>query len=254
MISKKKLIQHFNKAADSYDQFANVQKHIALSTKEMISNKPNDIMELGSGTGFLTSQLFSFSPVNIDCIDISEKMNHELAKKYNEHHINFITEDIETYIPEKKYDLILSSSTFQWLEDPVKQIHRYRQFLNSSGELIISFFIEHTFKEMREIIERITRRPYESGLIFLPVKEIILELEKNEIKYIIDEKYISQEIQSLESHLKELKMIGANNAGKNTRISRNEWKEIFTYYDQNVVKNKKPYISYHVCYLKVKAK
>ena len=246
MIYKTKLRQHFNQAVFQYDKFANVQTYLAEKTFQNIKHSPNSILELGSGTGILTKKIWRLKPKEIDCVDLSEKMNSNLSVFFSDRSLNTYTADIEEYIPNKSYDLIISSSTFQWLNKPVEQIIRYCKYLKPNSELMISFFIENTFFEFIEIIERITGKPYQSGLNFISTEEIKNRLNREDIYFELEEEMYQEKIHSLSSHLKELKKIGANNAGENARISKSEWKEIFKEYD-----HKFKHIHYHICYLKV---
>ena len=141
MINKKKLETHFSNHAKTYDQFAIVQKEIAKKTYEMISNENvDDVFEFGAGTGELTELLINQIKTSYTCLDLSESMHMQLEQKIQSEILNTIQFDIEHYRYINKYDLIVSSSTLQWVKLKEDVILRSVNALKEKGELVISYF------------------------------------------------------------------------------------------------------------------
>ena len=76
MINKQLMMNNFNKAADDYLCYAQIQKDPALKIYSLIENKLNsdlNILDLGSGTGLIGISVAQRNPkASIDCIEIDE--------------------------------------------------------------------------------------------------------------------------------------------------------------------------------------
>ncbi|MCI0763271.1 malonyl-ACP O-methyltransferase BioC [Bacillus sp. TL12] len=154
MINKTLLQKRFNGAAVSYDQYASVQKKMAqqlLSIMKKHYHKMSSIriLELGCGTGYLTEQLAVFFPnAEIIAIDFAESMIAVAKTRNHVESVTFRCEDIEHLTLSESFDVIISSATFQWLNDlqiTLKNLYRY---LFEGGLLLFSTFGEQTFQEL----------------------------------------------------------------------------------------------------------
>ncbi|MBC6974331.1 malonyl-ACP O-methyltransferase BioC [Bacillus sp. Xin] len=154
MINKTLLQKRFNGAAVSYDQYASVQKKMAqqlLSIMKKHYHKMSSIriLELGCGTGYLTEQLaVSFPNAEIIAIDFAESMIAVAKTRNHVESVTFRCEDIEHLALSESFDVIISSATFQWLNDlqiTLKNLYRY---LFEGGLLLFSTFGEQTFQEL----------------------------------------------------------------------------------------------------------
>jgi len=94
--------------------------------KKMKHNKI-DILEIGTGSGCISIALNKNIDSNIDAIDISEKAI-EVAKNnaiMNNVTINFITEDINNYCSNKKFNLIISNPPYVPFDSLVDEKIKY---------------------------------------------------------------------------------------------------------------------------------
>lgn len=146
----------FNNASESYQSSAEIQRIIAsyLAKSVDTSRKYNNVLEIGTGTGFLTenlkNDLNSNLYINLDmAFDLLQSVHNGSI-----HHPNmtYINADAE-FIPfkHKQVDMLLSSSTFQWLEQPESSIPEILKLLNKNAPFHFSIFGEGTFFEMKEI-------------------------------------------------------------------------------------------------------
>ncbi|MCL6586559.1 MAG: methyltransferase, partial [Anoxybacillus sp.] len=72
MIDKQLMQKRFSERANTYDQFANVQKKMAHELMARISRPPKTILEIGCGTGYLTKLLYDAYPhAQLTAIDIA---------------------------------------------------------------------------------------------------------------------------------------------------------------------------------------
>ena len=90
--------------------------------------KSDDILEIGTGTGYLTCCL-SILGKSVDTLDIDNGIQAKAKSSinnYNLYNISFINEDVfSNWIPKKKYDVIVltgsTDSRVEKLEDSLKQ-------------------------------------------------------------------------------------------------------------------------------------
>uniref|UniRef100_UPI0035653A1C methyltransferase domain-containing protein n=1 Tax=Ilyobacter sp. TaxID=3100343 RepID=UPI0035653A1C len=124
IIDKKRVSQNFSRGAKTYDTYAEVQRHMADKLEIFVHGSKNkyNILEVGCGTGIFSEKILKrFPNSEIDLLDISPAMIETAKEKLNgAPNLNFIVEDVESYNPEKRYDLIFSNATFQWIDDQAR--------------------------------------------------------------------------------------------------------------------------------------
>jgi len=85
---------------------------------EFIPYDCNDILEMASGTGFLTEILVNkFPDADITCLDINEDYIEFARHKEKLTDINFITGDMREFVTHRKYDAIVISQALSFLND-----------------------------------------------------------------------------------------------------------------------------------------
>jgi len=103
-----------------------VEKTINLLKDNNFNNI--DILELGTGSGCISIALSKeINPTSIDALDVSGKAL-KIAKQNaqeNKATINFIKKDMTKYIPNKKYDIIISNPPYLTSTDEVDKGIKY---------------------------------------------------------------------------------------------------------------------------------
>lgn len=149
MIDKQLVQKRFSERAKTYDQFASVQKTMAAELMRCIAVQPATILEIGCGTGYLTEKLRqAFPKASITAVDIAEGMIAVAKARLGGSDIVWRCGDIEAMEIEKRYDLIISNATFQWLNDAERTLARLFASLNEGGQLLFSTFGAQTFHEL----------------------------------------------------------------------------------------------------------
>jgi tRNA (cmo5U34)-methyltransferase len=127
--SHRNVVSEFNQAAHAYDDqrrklipcfddFYN----IAVSLAETDHKSPS-ILDLGAGTGLLSSMLLARYPTaRLTLIDISDRMMDVARLRFaNQSHVQYIVDDYTNYVFESKFDLIVSALSIHHLTDSDKK-------------------------------------------------------------------------------------------------------------------------------------
>lgn len=155
---KDKIQQRFTRAADTYDRQAVIQHRVADTLITLLEQHPGlspaQILEIGCCTGLLTSRLaekfrgFSTLYVNDLVPDfestVMDRIRHDAE-------CIFLAGDIESINIPSGLDLVVSSSTFHWMEDFPALIERLCDHMNPESTLAFSMYSTGNLKEFREI-------------------------------------------------------------------------------------------------------
>lgn len=190
----------FAAAADSYEEKAVVQKEAANRLVDCLEKYADvaadpDILEFGAGSGLLTRRLVErYRPKSISIVDIFEVGPFNLCPDER-----YYLRDAEIWVTEAtgKYDLIASSSTFQWFADLFSFLKNCRPILKDDGVLAFSIYIKgnlaeldafrpvplnyHTFEDIHRGLsnnyEIIFAEERESRVEFRDVRELLMHLK-----------------------------------------------------------------------------
>lgn len=207
--------ERFSQSRETYNQKALVQKRIADKLAGKISRieglKYDRILEIGSGTGFLTDRILSsFEPSQFLINDLAETMQTDIdaiARKHNFSNYSFIPGDAEEIPFPSGLDLVISSSTFQWFNNLKRFFKRISGLLNRDGYIAFSTFGDDNFKEIRATLN--------IGLNYLPAEAIIDILTENFVVVEVEEWKHKKYFASPFEVLKHMKQTGVNSIDSN---------------------------------------
>ncbi|MBA2879239.1 malonyl-CoA O-methyltransferase [Anoxybacillus kamchatkensis] len=149
MIDKQLMQKRFSERANTYDQFANVQKKMAHELMARISRPPKTILEIGCGTGYLTKLLYDAYPhAQLTAVDIAPGMIEVAKERLGGAPVTWLCADVEEVTWHETYDLIISNATFQWFTNPKQTIAKLTERRNEGGQLLFSTFGDRTFYEL----------------------------------------------------------------------------------------------------------
>lgn len=153
IIDNNAMSKSFSNAAVSYNFWAQPQKKVAKKLVELlpVGNEYKNILDLGCGTGNVIEQLQRYSTAKMLGIDIASGMVEYCKERWNGNSdINFFKDDISLFKPKSKYDLIISSCVFQWIDDFYDVIEKLILSLDNDGCLAIAVPVEGSFFELQE--------------------------------------------------------------------------------------------------------
>lgn len=99
-------------------------------------NENQSILDLGCGTGILTSQLANFAGTLIG-VDSSENMIEMAQKQYP--NIKFMVCDALALPFEKQFDVVFSNAVFHWITDHNALLNNIYKVLKPNGILVCEF-------------------------------------------------------------------------------------------------------------------
>ncbi|WP_319204234.1 malonyl-ACP O-methyltransferase BioC [uncultured Ilyobacter sp.] len=220
IIDKKRVNQNFSRGAKTYDNYAQVQRHMADKLEIFVhgSKKEYNILEVGCGTGIFSEKILKrFPNSKIDLLDISPAMVETAKDKLGDSpKLNFIVDDVENYSPEKKYDLIFSNATFQWIDDQKRLFSHLYSLLDYGGKIAFSTFGNKTYFELRESLSTLDPELKYSQK-FVKLDEVIEVVNKDYRILAADEDFFIENFENVMDFLKSIKGIGSNSALSNKR-------------------------------------
>jgi len=159
LIDKSRVRASFNRAANTYDAAAVLQKLVReemLSRLDLIKIAPQAILDAGCGTGrgsfalqkrFKNSQLFSLD-LAFGMLQKTEAQRPVLQKLFSKN--NLICADIENLpIADASMDLVWSNLALQWCNDLDKSFAEVVRVLQPNSLFMFSTFGPDTLKELR---------------------------------------------------------------------------------------------------------
>jgi malonyl-CoA O-methyltransferase len=149
----------FEKAAARYDEAAVLQREIGtrlLERLELMKLAPQRMLEVGSGTGFCSTQLAARYPqAQFIALDIAHGMLRNARQRFGwwqrlRRGPGFVCADAESLpLADAAVDLLFSNVTLQWCNDPEHTFAEFMRVLKPGGLLLFSTFGPDTLKELR---------------------------------------------------------------------------------------------------------
>lgn len=271
MIDRRAVAQHFSRAAQSYDAAAVLQKEVALRLAErwpLVKMQPQQIMDLGAGTGFLTQHLRQHYPqAQSVAVDLSETMLQQcrsklIAKPLWWQKLNpFVKPDTVAFVNADAYqlpfadnsmDLLVSSLMLQWCDDLPKVLAECRRVLKPNGVLFIASLGPDTLKEIRLAWQAVDGEQAEHTLNFADLHDLGDALGRVGFSDpVCDVEHITLTYADATAALKDLKAIGATNASGQRQkglMGKAKWHAFLAAYQQQAMSDGRIPATFEIVY------
>ncbi len=158
-INKKLMALHFSSSAPTYDTHAALQREIAWQLVDWAAPRlsfpgaaPRRALDIGCGTGFLTGFLLDrIRPEQLVAIDIAGGMLTRTRELDAHRSVRLVQADGESlpFAP-GSFELVASSTAFQWFASPADSLARICQALAPAGRLVFATLGRGTLAELKE--------------------------------------------------------------------------------------------------------
>lgn len=240
ILDRQRIRDAFDKAADSYDESAVLQKEVCsrlLERLEVINLEPEWVLDAGTGTGEAVSGLQEkYQHSNLVLLDLSERMLEKaMLQNTRDREIYTVCGDVESLpFAEKSFDLVFSNLTLQWCNDVGAALQEFKRILKPGGLLMFTTFGPDTLKELRaswlavdeavHVNSFIDMHDIGDGLLYSGFAEPVMEAEHITVNY-----------SDVDILMNDLKAIGANVTAQGHRrglMTRNMLSKLRAAYEQ----------------------
>ncbi len=235
---------NFNRFATTYNKYAVIQKEIAFRVFSRLSsiNKSADfVVDIGSGTGFLSDNLVKKYQLN-KIISIDFAVNLLKQNKV----INKICADCYNLpIKDNAIDIIISNLMMQWC-DVENIINESCRALKNNGLLMFSTFGPETLIELKKSWAKVDDNPHVTKFIDMhDIGDIAMNIGLSGV--VVESEIITMTYNKVTDVIADIKNIGAQNH-KPQPIAPAKFKKMINYYENYRINGKIP-ASYEVIYL-----
>lgn len=216
MLDKHITRKHFERAADTYDSAAVLQREIAKRMGQRLDymkQQPQRVLDVGCGTGYITEDVLKRYPkAEIIALDLAHNMAQKTAKLGGwRRKPKAVCADAEALpFSDNSIDMLLSSLMLQWSNDLPAVFTGFHRVLAPNGLLLFSTFGPQTLMEIRESWSKVDAQPHTSQ--FPDMHEIgDALLQAGFQDPVTDMEMITMTYSSVRQLMRDIKRIGASN-------------------------------------------
>ena len=237
---KRRVRSAFDKAADSYDAAAVLQKEVCnrlLDRLDYVKLSPTRILDAGAGTGEAIIPLHKrYENSAIVTLDISEKMLLKTAGNVPPSvRSTQVCGDIESLpFSDQCFDLVFSNLTLQWCNDVQAALAEFNRVLKPDGLLMFTIFGPDTLKELRASWMQVDQSVHVNA--FYDMHDLGDSLQYCKFAGpVMEAEHITVTYKDVDTLMDDLRSIGANVTASGHRqglLTRNMVSKLRTAYDR----------------------
>ena len=216
-IDKRAARRAFDRAADTYDAAAVLQREIGqrlLSHLDPIRLTPQRILDLGTGTGWAVPFLQKRYPkAQVFALDFSPAMLQRARKRGSWfRRVHCICGDAEALpLASNSMDLLFSNATFQWCNELHQVFRECLRVLRPEGLLLFSTFGPDSLKELRSAWAQVDGYPHVSDFIDMHLVGDAL-MGAGFAQPVLETEYLTLTYAGVQDLMRDLKALGTRNA------------------------------------------
>ena len=215
VLNRKRVRKAFDRAAESYDEAAVLQKEVCsrlLEKLDVVKITPEWILDAGSGTGEAIKTLQKkYKKADVALLDLSERMllkagkNTALFKK-----AHAVCGDLEANpFADQQFGLVFSSLAMQWCNDIGATLAELKRILKPGGLLMFATFGPDTLKELRASWQKVDQAAHVNTFIDMhDIGDVLMQLGFAEP--VMEAEVITVNYDSVDLLMQDLRNIGAN--------------------------------------------
>jgi len=241
VLSNSAVHRNFDRAALTYDRFADVQSEVAqrlIGLLPAVDGGLEQIIELGCGTGYLTGLLRNRYPLSsLIAVDFAGEMVKRAATRLAGGAANFFCSDIKEYLSSlhDQVDLIVSNATLQWIDDLETVVALAQRHLHKNGLLAFSAFGPESLAELQEALDAVLPGKARLAARNFKTREWIAHLLLRYFERVDEESIIiRRDYTNVASLFKQIRKTGTGGAHREPlRFSHYHLEEMDAWFDKN---------------------
>ena len=221
-IDKKQARNSFSRAAERYDEVAELQREMGqrlLDRLELMLIDPKVILDIGCGTGVATMGLAKrYRKASVVALDFALPMLQQTRKRGSWlRRPRCLCADLE-HLPlaDSSVDLIYSNAAIQWSNDLGHTFSEFMRVLRPGGVLAFTNFGPDTLVELRMAWSEVDGRSHVSHFLDMHDMGDAL-LHSGFVEPVLDVDRMMLTYDKVDGLMRELKTIGANNVNQDRR-------------------------------------
>ncbi len=218
VVHKEQVRKHFSCHACEYNRYARVQKKVAdhliklLVDQQLVAQKA---LEIGCGTGLLSRKIADHLPnMTVVHSDLAHGMSCHIQQLLPR---SSVCDADAVALPFRSacFDLALSSSVYQWIDDLPKAFSEVSRILVPGGYFAAALFADQTLCELRSS-HRVVIGSETSHVQSFPTRTSVLSALQRHFDVLwLNSAFEIEWHPGVPELLRDLKRIGAQNASKN---------------------------------------
>ncbi|MGR5176970.1 malonyl-ACP O-methyltransferase BioC [Vibrio parahaemolyticus] len=211
VVSKQAISAAFGKAAECYDQHAELQRKVA---DKVLAKLPQNlsgltVLDLGCGTGYCAQQILARG-ASVVCADISSDMLQVARRRCGTEKVSYQLADAERLpFGSRAFDYVVSSLALQWCEDLAVPLREMKRVTKPGGVIVFSSLVDGSLRELKQAWSKIDAYQHVNNFTSLNQVKIALA-QSGCLNHQLDLPEIVMWYGTALGLMKDLKGIGAN--------------------------------------------
>ena len=177
-IDRSKVQGAFHRQAGDYDDYAVVQRRVVerlTGTLQAQRVAPKRILDIGAGTGRLLRSLRELYPTSFTVgADLAFGMCRTASTNLSGQPVPLVNADAERLpFADGGFDLVLSTSTFQWLTTLDAAFAEVKRVLAPGGSFCFALFGERTLFELRDSYKKVLGEGKDRSHSFFSASDVL---------------------------------------------------------------------------------
>jgi SAM-dependent methyltransferase len=125
---------------DYLKSFEEMSRYAVISGYCVHGGDVRSVLDLGCGSGVLRQWLRPLGRIEYVGVDLSKVAIDTAKKEWTDGLTNFIATDLATYVPDRKFDIMIFNEVLYYFDEPGDILGRFGEFLTENGRFIISLW------------------------------------------------------------------------------------------------------------------